>query len=77
MTKRHNERENVWAVVRYDDQVGSPEDAFTIKQALHDQAQAEVVRLNALNGDKACRYWTVMTRLFPPGQSAGPAEFDR
>ena len=40
-------------------------------------AQAEVERLNRLNGHKNCRYYWQTTRLFGPGESFGthrPAE---
>jgi len=61
-------REPVFAILRYDEFQGEgagPEVSVTVKCILRDQeyAEAEVVRLNALNRDKNCRYWLQQTRL--------------
>jgi hypothetical protein len=49
-------REQVFAVIRFDEGDGSPEDRITVKEVVTslDVAQAEVARLNALNADKRC-----------------------
>jgi hypothetical protein len=71
----HKENEGVYAVLRYDGFQGEearPEVTITVKEVVRDQAiaEAEVARLNALNGDKNVRYWWQYTRLFPQGSSA-------
>jgi hypothetical protein len=44
-----------------------------VKEVVRDlaTAEAEVARLNALNGDKGCRYTWQATRLYPAGSAAG------
>lgn len=72
-------REEVWAVLRYDEYNGGDLDhaikyhAITVKEIVRSQevAEAEVERLNELNADKGSRYWCCWTRLYPPGTSAG------
>jgi len=71
----HREREGVYAILRYDGFHGPdarPEDTITVKEIVRSQelAEAEVARLNTLNGEKGVRYWWRYTRLFPDGQSA-------
>jgi hypothetical protein len=46
------------------------ERAVTVKEVLLDQAraEAEVERLNKLNGDKQCRYFCQFTRLIPENE---------
>jgi hypothetical protein len=72
----HKEREEVFAILRWDGFLGSdtaPQGRVTVKEVVRSQAlaEAEVVRLNALNEDKGAHYWWQTTRLFPQGQSAG------
>jgi hypothetical protein len=76
VSRTHKEREQVWAVVRFDGDVDDPAHAFTVKEIVRDQqlAEAEAARLNALNADKGCRYWATPTRLFPDGSAAGPSD---
>ena len=73
MSRTHKEREQVWAVVRFDEGVDDPSLAFTVKEVVRDQAlaEAEAARLNQVNSDKGCRYWATPTRLFPEGTAAG------
>ena len=73
MSRTHKEREQVWAIVRFDEGVDDPAHAFTVKEIVRDQhlAESEAARLNAVNLDKGCRYWATPTRLFPEGSAAG------
>ena len=75
VSRTHKEREQFWAVVRFDEGVGDPTHAFTVKEIVRDQelAESEAARLNAVNADKGCRYWATPTRLFPEGSAAGPS----
>jgi hypothetical protein len=57
----HKENEGVYAILRFDGFQGEnapPEVTITVKEVVQDQAiaEAEVARLNALNGDKNVRY---------------------
>jgi hypothetical protein len=75
MSRRHRERDEVYAVLRYDGFQGPdapPEVAITVKQVVRSRelAEAEVARLNAL-ATEGTRYWWQSTRLFPVGRSAG------
>jgi len=65
--------EHVYAIVRFDRFMESPENSFTVKEIVRTQdvAEAEVKRLNEVNADKDCNYFWQTTRLFPPGTSAG------
>jgi hypothetical protein len=76
MSRRHKEREEVFAVLRWDGFHGSetsPDVLVTVKEVVRSQelAEAEVSRLNSLNEEKGVRYWWQMTRLFPEVRSAG------
>jgi hypothetical protein len=76
MSRRHKEREEVFAVLRWDRFQGSetsPDMLITVKEVVRSQqlAEAEVARLNALNEGKGVLYWWQTTRLFPEGRSAG------
>jgi hypothetical protein len=73
VSRTHKERDQVWAVVRFDDGVDDPVHAFMVKEVVRDQqlAESEAARLNGVNADKRCRYWATPTRLFPEGRSAG------
>lgn len=64
--------EHVYAIVRFDGDMKSPESSFTVKEIVSTQAMAEseVERLNELNADKNCTYFWQVTRLFPEGTSA-------
>jgi hypothetical protein len=71
----HKEHESVYAILRYDGfqgELSAPEGSITVKEVVRsrDVAEAEVTRLNAINGEKDVRYWWQYTRLFPQGQSA-------
>jgi hypothetical protein len=76
VSRKHKKRDQVWAVVRFDEGVADPYSAFTVKEVLRseDSAEAEVKRLNQLNSEKGCRYWATPTRLFPDGSTAGPSD---
>ena len=82
MARSAAQREQVYAVLRYDgwlESTSPPEGQVTVKEIVRDLeiAQAEVERLNRLNGHKNCRYYWQTTRLFGPGESFGthrPAE---
>ena len=77
MSRTHKERDEVYAVLRWDGfgrpDVG-PEICITVKEVVRSQAlaEAEVARLNGLSEGADVRYWWQPTRLFPEGQSAGP-----
>ena len=73
MSRSHREREEVFAVIRFDAAMGEPEKQVTVKEIVRDErvAAAEVARLNQLNAAKGCRYFWQPTRLFPAGVSAG------
>lgn len=73
MSRKHEPRETVFAIVRYEPDVPDLEHCVTIKEVVwsEDLAEAEVTRLNELNAEKGCIYFWQMTRLFPPGTSAG------
>lgn len=76
MSRRHKERDEVYAVLRWDGFHGvdsEPEVLVTVKEIVRSQelAEAEVTRLNALNEGKGVYYWWESTRLFPEGRSAG------
>jgi len=74
VNRHHKERDEVWAVVRYDEFQSDPEVAFTIKEIVRSRelADMEAARLNELNSEKQCRYWVLMGRLFPEDSAAGP-----
>lgn len=70
----------VYVVVRFDgwgdpplrpDQAGS---RFTVIEVLPDEesAEREMDRLNALNGDKGCRYSFQSARWYPLGREVKP-----
>ena len=76
MTNRYKEREQVYAIIRWDGFQGRsarPEALVTVKEIVRtlELAEAEVARLNALHKGKDVHYWCQVTRLFPPGNSAG------
>jgi hypothetical protein len=82
MSRTHREREEAYSVLRYDAFHGAgrpPEVVVTVKQVVRSRelAEAEVARLNGLDGDKGVRYWWQVTRLFPEGHSAGTQEADQ
>jgi hypothetical protein len=77
MTRKHKSRDEVYAVLRADEfhtANTSIEDRVVVKEIVwsEDIAAAEVRRLTAENFDKGSRYWYQITRLFRPGQAAGP-----
>ena len=65
--------QQVFAVVRFDADMGEPENQIMAKEIVSSQevADAEVARLNRLNADKGCVYFSQITRYFPDGNSAG------
>ena len=73
MSGTRKARDHVWAVVRFDSFQTEPENQFTIKEVVWsaELARAEAERLNRLNAGKGSRYFVQLTRLFPPGESAG------
>jgi hypothetical protein len=76
MSHKHKERDEVYAVLRFDAFLSSaeirPEVSVTVKEILRSRelAEAEVERLNRVKGEKDVRYWWQQTRLFPEGGSA-------
>jgi hypothetical protein len=75
MTNKYKQQEHVYAVIRWDkDYSGTdPDLLITVKEIVRTQdlAEAEVVRLNALNKHKGVHYWWQTTRLYPEDSSAG------
>lgn len=65
--------EHVYAIVRFDRDMPSWENSFTVKEIVRTQdiAESEVKRLNEVNADKNCLYFWQTTRLFPSGIAAG------
>ena len=65
--------EHVYAIVRFDRDMESWENSFTVKEIVRTQdiAESEVKRLNEVNADKDCLYFWQTTRLFPSGTAAG------
>ena len=59
-------REHVYAIVRFDRNVQSWENSFTVKKIVRTQdlAESEVKRLNEVNADKDCSYFWQTTRMF-------------
>jgi hypothetical protein len=73
MSNRREERDQVYAIIRWDGFQGPaarPEALVTVKGIVSslELAEAEVARLNALNEAKGVRYWSQPTRLFPSGK---------
>ena len=63
-----NVMKQAYAIVRLDDfqdATVAPENRITVKKIVWEEgtAQAEVERLNELNGDKGCRYFWQATRV--------------
>jgi hypothetical protein len=78
-TRADRVSEHVYAVVRFDRDMGSPENSFIVKEIVGTQpiAEAEVERLNKLNADKNCTYFWQVTRQFSAGKSAGNRNGER
>jgi hypothetical protein len=55
----------VYAIVRLDDSMISLEDGISVKEVVWslEEAEAEVARLNELNGSKGSKYFFRTTRL--------------
>jgi len=68
--------EHVYAIVRCDRFQQSQEASFTVKEIVSTRAiaEAEVERLNQLNGEKHCKYSWQVTRMFRGRQSSGNRE---
>ena len=64
------EKLQVFAVMRWDSEMSNSKDAFTVKEVLPTQveAEAEVERLNKLNEPKGAHYFWQATRYFPGGR---------
>jgi hypothetical protein len=78
MSRRHKERDEVYAVLRWDGFQGvdsEPKVLVTVKEidCSQELAEAEVARLNALNEGKGVHYWWQSRRPFLEGRSAGSA----
>ena len=76
MSHKNKERKEIFAVLRFDgfhSDTTTPAQRVTVKEVVRNKeiAEAEVARLNALNGDKNVLHWWQMTRLFPEGRSFG------
>ena len=65
--------EHVYAIIRFDRDMQSWENSFTVKEIVRSQdiAESEVKRLNEVNANKHCIYFWQTTRLFPSGTFAG------
>jgi hypothetical protein len=76
MSRKHTQRETVYAIVHYDFDAEEPEERVTIKTILWDRthADAEVERLNLLNAGRKRRYFSQLTRLAPQSGSSGTAD---
>jgi hypothetical protein len=72
MSKRHQPRVEVYAVVRLDHYlpVATLEERITIKEIVPtlEQAESEVARLTALVSDDGSTYFSQYTRYFPDGR---------
>ena len=76
MSRTRKERDEVYAILRWDGFHGTgadPEVLVTVKQGARSQelAKAEGAHLNALSEGKGVHYWWQATRLFPEWKSAG------
>jgi hypothetical protein len=73
LSRKHRDRDDVFAVLRFDPGAGEVEDRITVKEIVWEEelAAAEVARLNRLNEPVGSRYFWQPTRLFRPGTSAG------
>jgi hypothetical protein len=71
MSRSGPRHDQVFAVLRLDSDL-TGEHAITLKEVVWElaTAEAEVARLNTLNGDKGVRYFWQATRLYPKGQAA-------
>lgn len=81
MSRKHKDRDEVYAIIRWEGFHGNdaaPDVLVTVKEIVRSQelAEAEVLRLNALNESKGVRYWWQSTHLFPEGESAGTTGID-
>lgn len=67
LDEAHSRYPHVYAVVRWDDGLGEPEDHVSITKVFWSKtrADAEAHRLRELNSSKGCRYFVVLTRLVP------------
>jgi hypothetical protein len=74
MSRKHRHRDEVYAVIRFDPDLGEPEHQVTVKEVVRtrEAAEAEVARLNRLNAAKGCRYFWQQTRLFSFDEADGP-----
>jgi hypothetical protein len=61
----HSKYRHVYAILRFDTELGTVEDCVTITKVLASEAIAknEVERLNTLNAVKGARYMVQVTRL--------------
>jgi hypothetical protein len=65
MSHKHKEREEVFAVLRWDafQEPASLEVCLTVKEIVksRERAEAEVTRLNSINGERDVKYWWQVT----------------
>ena len=68
MAKKPRYQQQLFAVIRFDEGVATPEHAFSVKEVTTDLAlaEAEAERLNRLNEEKKSHYFVQSTRLFDP-----------
>jgi hypothetical protein len=59
-------KEQVFAIIRWDKDISNPQDAFTVKEIIinENNANEEVIRLNKINKDKNAIYYWQATRLY-------------
>ena len=61
----HSRYPHVYAIVRWDAGLGSPEQSIRTAKVLRskEEADTEVRRLNSMNADESCHYFAQVTRL--------------
>jgi hypothetical protein len=79
MSSSPKDKEHVFVILRADlfhPEGTSLETVVSPKEVVRSEelAQREVARLNALHPDGQVRYWYAISRLFPPGLSAGSSD---
>ena len=70
MIERKIDKTQVFAVLRFDEDVQELQHAITVKEIVPTQTDAanEVERLNKLNAGKSCRYFWQATRYYATGR---------
>ena len=80
MSSTPKDKEHVWVILRADlflhPADPSLETLITAKEVVRSEelAKREVARLNSLHPEGDVRYWFTISRLFPPGTSAGSSD---